>query len=92
MHVSDVKTQVREHDRLVALRTQLDAAIAKAQQSDGTVSFEMKVTHTENGTGRQTSTSAAISMSEAEALELLTAERADIASAVQDIESTFSLI
>lgn len=92
MNVSDVKQQVREHDRLVALRTKLDAAITKAAQSNGTVTFEVKVTHTEADTGRESSESAAITVSVEEAYELLSVERDAINASVQSIESTFSLI
>jgi hypothetical protein len=92
MNVSDVKQQVREHDRLVGLRTKLDAAIAKAMQGNGTVTFEVKVTHTEADTGRASSESAAITVSVEEAYELLSVERDAINASVQSIESTFSLI
>jgi len=92
MNMSDVKEQTREHDRLTNLRAELDAAIALAGLAGGTVTYAVTVVHNADGTGRETTQSARITINKAQALTLLTDERTDVNTEVAAIEDDFATI
>lgn len=92
MTIGEVKEQAAEHARLTTLRTQVVKAQETAALPDGSVTFTITVIHRQNGTGKQSTEQAEITLNSAEIELLLNAEQADLDAAVDLIEQTFAII
>lgn len=92
MTIEEVKQQTAEHTRLTQLRGRTASVIATASLPDGTVTYEVTVTHRKTGSGSETKATATVELNAASVLSIVTTEQSDLDTAIAVIEDAFDTI